>query len=298
MTQLIDIPALNGKEGPHKRVWEVTTLPCPKHARDWERILRCKPTKQTLRQYALHTKELAGHDIARWMVDLSGVVLLSGEPGVGKTTLANGFANEYAKILGKPTRLFTLQTQHLLSHLLGESSKELAKAFEPIRFAAGQGPCVLQVEEIEQISFARDKVITSSDPTDLVRFVDQLLEEIDSLQEFSEAVIIGTSNFSVVLDKAFVSRADLVLTVPLPDLQTRLAILQARCKTLQPLGLLLDGDELTAIAKAAEGLSGRTLGKLFPQTYFHGVAYEDMSVDDVLQTLSKSHMKEPQNAGS
>jgi SpoVK/Ycf46/Vps4 family AAA+-type ATPase len=141
-------------------------------------------------------------------------------------------------------------------------------------------------------------VITSSDPTDLVRFVDQLLTEIDSLQEFSDALVVGTSNFSVVLDKAFVSRADLALTVPLPDLQTRLAILQTRCKTLRPLGLLLDGDELTAIAKASEGLTGRTLGKLFPQTYFHGVAYEDMSVDDVLQTLTKSHMKETQNAGS
>ena len=295
MTQLIDIPALNGKESPHKRMWDVIPLPCPQLAHDWERILRCKPTKQALRHYAMHTKELADHGIPRSEVDLSGVVLLWGEPGVGKTTLAHGFANVFATTLGKPTRLFALQTEHLLSHLLGQSPKELAKAFEGIRFAAEQGPCVLLVDEIETISYARDKVITTSDPTDLVRFVDQLLAEIDSLQEFSEALVIGTSNFSDVIDRAFVSRADLVLKVPLPDLPTRLAILQARLKTLSPLGLLLDSDELTAIAKASEGLSGRTLGKLFPKTYFHGVAYEDMSVDDVLTTITESHMKETQN---
>jgi SpoVK/Ycf46/Vps4 family AAA+-type ATPase len=99
-----------------------------------------------------------------------------------------------------------------------------------------------------------------------------------------------------VIDKAFVSRADLVLKVPLPDLPTRLAILQARAKILRPLGLLLDTEELTVIAKAAEGLSGRTLGKLFPRTYFHGVAYEDMSVDDVLATITEAHlMKENAN---
>ena len=294
MSPLIDTIGRDGVDNSLKRMWEVKTLPCPENARSWHSILRVKATKQALQHYAEHTKVLSDHDIPRSELDLSGVVLLHGDPGVGKTTLARGFANVYATTLGKPTRLFALHTERMFSELLGQSAKELAKVFEGIRFAAAQGSCVVLVDEIEAISYARKKVISTSDPTDLVRFVDQLLQGIDSLQQFSDAVVVGTSNFSEVIDDALWSRADLILKIPLPDIQTRLAILQARCKTLTPLGLRLESDELAALAKEADGLSGRTLGKLFPRTCFaHGVSYDDMSVQDVLATIHEAHsMKE------
>jgi SpoVK/Ycf46/Vps4 family AAA+-type ATPase len=286
----------NGSKRLSTRLWEVIPLPDAKYAYFWNCILRSKDTKQPLHQFIIHTKELADHGIARRELDQSGVILICGAPGVGKTTIAKGFANEFAKIQGQPTRLFTLHTEHLLSELLGQSAKELGKAFEGLRFAAEQGPCVLLVDEIEAISFARNKVINSSDPSDLVRFVDQLFRDIDSLQPYPHAVVVGTSNFPDVIDEAFLSRADLVLKMPLPDLQTRQAILQARCKTLMPLGLMLQSDELLAIAKASEGLSGRTIGKLFSRTFFaQWVSYEDMRVEDVLTTITQAHMKESTN---
>ena len=96
---------------------------------------------------------------------------------------------------------------------------------------------------------------------------------------------------------AFAGRADLALKIPLPDLPTRQAILQARVKTLTPLGLTLSGEELTTLAKEADGLSGRTIGKVFPKTRIEkGVAYEEMSMEDVLATIREAHMtKETQN---
>ena len=175
MPQIIDTPALDGKESSLKRLWDVTNLPDAENARMWNSILRSTPIKQALQQYALHTKELADHGIPRYALDLSGVVLLCGPPGVGKTTLAHGFANEFAKTQGQLTRLFALRTEHLFSELLGQSPKELAKAFTGLRFAAEDSPCVLLVDEIEAIAFARNKVISSSDPSDLVRFVDRTL---------------------------------------------------------------------------------------------------------------------------
>jgi SpoVK/Ycf46/Vps4 family AAA+-type ATPase len=226
------------------------------------------------------------------------VVILCGEPGVGKTTLANGFANEFAKIQAQPTHLYALPTDRLFSELLGQSVKELAKTFAGIRLLAEQGPLVVLVDEIEAISFDRTKLITSSDPSDLVRFCDQLFRDIDSLQQYPQAIVVGTTNFPSVIDQAFWSRADLVLTIPLPDLQTRQAILQARMRTLSPLGLMLSGEELTVLAREAEGMSGRTLGKLFARTYFEkGVAYEDMSVEDVLATIAKERMKKETENG-
>jgi SpoVK/Ycf46/Vps4 family AAA+-type ATPase len=192
--------------------------------------------------------------------------------------------------MGQSTQLFCLHTERLFSELLGQSVKELAKAFAGLRFAAGQGPCVLLVDEIETIAYARDKVVNTSDPTDLIRFVDELLSDIDSLREFSDALVIGTSNFSEVIDKAFVSRADVVLQIGLPDLPTRQAILQARLKTLSALGLMLSTDDVHSLARQADGLSGRSLGKLFSQTYFaRGVSYEEMSMDDVLWTITQAH---------
>jgi pachytene checkpoint protein 2 len=297
MPQAVESHGSNGASRPSKRLWDVTPLPDAEHARLWEKILRAKSDKLTLRSFALHTKDLADHCIPRSEVDQSGVILLCGPPGVGKTTLAGGFANEYAKIQGQLTRLVALDTKRLFSEFLGQSAKELGKAFEGLRIIAEQSPVVMVIDEIETISYARNKVINTSDPTDLVRFVDQLLKEIDSLQEYPQAVVVGTSNFSDVIDEAFWSRADLVLQMCLPDLQTRQAILQARLKTLSPLGLMLQSDEVLALAKATEGLSGRTLGKLFPRTYFEkGVSYEEMSVDDVLATITNTQRKEESNA--
>ena len=297
MPQFIDTPALDGKESSPKRLWDVTSLPDAENARKWQSILRSTAIKQSLKHYALHTKEIADHGIPRSDLDLSGVVLLCGPPGVGKTTLAHGFANEYAKTQGLLTRLFDLRTEHLFSELLGQSPKELAKAFTGLRFAAEQSPCVLLVNEIEAIAFARNKVISSSDPSDLVRFVDQLYREIDSLQAYPNALVVGTSNFPEVIDGAFWERADLVLQIGLPDLPTRQAILQARLRTVSALGLMLSTDEVLSLAKAADGMSGRTLGKLFSRTYFEqGVAYADMSVEHILATITRTPMKEPSDA--
>jgi SpoVK/Ycf46/Vps4 family AAA+-type ATPase len=297
MTQLIDTPALDGKESSRKRLWDVTSLPDAVNARRWNSILRYTSIKQSLKNYGLHTKEIADHNIPRSDLDLSGVVLLCGPPGVGKTTLAHGFANEYAKTQGQPTRLFALHTEHLFSEWLGQSAKELAKAFAGLRFSAEDCACVLLVDEIEAIAFARSKVISSSDPSDLVRFVDQLYREIDSLQAYPNALVVGTSNFPEVIDAAFWSRADLVVQIGLPDLPTRQAILQARLRTVSRLGLALATDEVLALAKAAEGMSGRSLGKLFSRTYFEqGVAYADMSVEHVLATITQTHLKEPSDA--
>ena len=112
-------------------------------------------------------------------------------------------------------------------------------------------------------------------------------------------MVIGTSNFSEVIDKAFLSRADLVLQLPLPDLPTRQALLQARVRTLRPLGLMLSSEELTTLAKESEGLSGRILGKIFPKTYCEkGVAYDDMSMEDVLATIAEAHMMKETHHGT
>ena len=129
----------DGVEDRLHRLWNIKKLPDPEFARDWDRILETKPIKSALLNYASLTKDVLDAGISRADLDLSGLVLLKGAPGTGKTTLAKGFSNVVATALGTTT-LFTLRTQNVFSEWLGRSAKELGKAFAPVHVASEQGP--------------------------------------------------------------------------------------------------------------------------------------------------------------
>lgn len=298
MTQKLNGADTAAGEGALGRLWDVKTLPSAEYVRDWDSIQGYKVVKAILRRYAVLTKRFAEGKVARREQDMSGLLLLIGPPGTGKSTLARGFANQFALAMGGQARIFRLRTDQVFSEWLGQSAKELGKAFDTLRFAAEQGPTVVLVDEIEAITFARKKVINSADPSDLVRSVDRLLQEIDALQRFPHTIVVGTSNFDEVIDDAFWSRADLVIRFSLPDQAARAAILQARRRGLQPLGLSLQREDLAEIAKAAEGLSGRALGKLFVQTFLRReVDFEEITVEDVLDTLKELQPKKEEIHG-
>jgi SpoVK/Ycf46/Vps4 family AAA+-type ATPase len=79
-------------------------------------------------------------------------------------------------------------------------------------------------------------------------------------------VFVATSNFPTAIDGAFMSRADLVLTVSPPDGDGRIEILRdtllGMSDAFPPLGILAKSRELADVARAAEGLDGRAMRKL------------------------------------
>jgi SpoVK/Ycf46/Vps4 family AAA+-type ATPase len=105
-----------------------------------------------------------------------------------------------------------------------------------------------------------------ANPIDVHRAVDAALVGLDRLaKEFSDLVILATSNFEGSLDQAFISRADVVLRVPLPDVEARLTILaDSTAHVMDAFPGSTIGASLDVLRRAAElsdGMDARRLRK-------------------------------------
>lgn len=187
---------------------------------------------------------------------LSRLIVLAGEPGTGKSTTAIGLANTVAEISGEEAILLSANAEQFLSEMESRGPKTVKLGFDLIRVAASRQRVFVIIDEVEQLGFAREKVIGSGDPSDIVRGVDVLLRELDTLKEFSNVLVIATTNLTQVVDSALLSRADLKITFRLPDKATREIILG---DTFAASNVRIDWNDLEDLASRSQGLSGREL---------------------------------------
>ena len=77
------------------------------------------------------------------IVPSHGILLLTGPPGNGKTTLAKGLANEVARVIRGKVRFLQIDPHALASSSLGKSQREVTKLFQQtIPEHANEGPCI------------------------------------------------------------------------------------------------------------------------------------------------------------
>jgi pachytene checkpoint protein 2 len=236
----------------------------------WDRIVIDPAIKDRILNHALMAIGLRKAGIGGVGLPLHGLMLLNGFPGVGKTTLARGLASAVAANLGNrygTVRLVDVNMHLLPSELLGRTQRNITQLFqEELPALAEDGPIVVVLDEVEVLAVSRSEASLDINPADVFRGTAALLAALDWIsREAPGVLVVGTTNLAGALDEAVVSRADLVIELPLPSTEVVREIL---ADTLTELGRhfpacaeLARADQLDEVAKLLGSIDGRQARK-------------------------------------
>jgi hypothetical protein len=129
-------------------------------------------------------------------------ILLTGQPGTGKTTLAEALAEALL------IPMYVVRYEGLIASYLGETASRLHQLFE---FVSARH-CVLFFDEFDAIGKERGD---EHETGEIKRVVNSLLLQMDALPSY--VVVVGASNHPELLDRAAWRRFQVRLELPMPS---------------------------------------------------------------------------------
>ena len=214
--------------------------------------------------------EIAGAEIPRG-------VLLEGPPGTGKTLLAKAIASE------ADANFISIAASEFVEVYVGLGASKIRSLFKKAR---ENKPCIIFIDEIDAVGRQRGAGVNLSND-EREQTLNQLLAEMDGFADNEGILIMGATNRKDVLDQALLrpGRFDRLLTVPLPDVTSRLSILKVHSRNKQ-----LEKDvDLNFLADLTSGFSGAQLKNLMNEGAIHAAreGKSKISRDNLLEALDK-----------
>ena len=177
-------------------------------------------------------------------------ILMVGAPGTGKTLLAKAIAGE------ADAAFFSISGSDFVEMFVGVGASRVRDMFEQARKTT---PCLVFIDEIDAVGRSRGHGLGGGND-EREQTLNALLVEMDGFDTQEGIIIIAATNRPDVLDPALLrpGRFDRQITVNLPDVRGREAILKVHAKNVK----LEPGVDLSVIARGTPGYSGAELANL------------------------------------
>ncbi len=177
-------------------------------------------------------------------------ILMVGPPGTGKTLLAKAIAGE------ADAAFFSISGSDFVEMFVGVGASRVRDMFEQAR---KNTPCLIFIDEIDAVGRSRGHGLGGGND-EREQTLNALLVEMDGFDTQEGIIIIAATNRPDVLDPALLrpGRFDRQLTVNLPDVRGREAILKVHAKNVK----LSPSVDLSVIARGTPGYSGAELANL------------------------------------
>jgi pachytene checkpoint protein 2 len=279
-------------------------MPDPEFANLWDSIVVHQTVKDRLLRSVALTLRLRA-ELPFETTALHGLALLYGPPGTGKTTLGRGLAYHLAPLTQRrKARFIEINPHGLMSAEHGQSQRKVTELLtEYVPSLAEDGmPTVVLLDEVESMAVARSEASLAANPADVHRATDAVLNAIDLNAASPNLLFVATSNFTGALDEAFLSRVDVAIHVPAPDLAGVLAILRATLKGMSPafpsLAKLACDKRLEKVAQELVGTDGRRVRKTISEAMLGRletvVEPGQLTIEDLLSATARiKHNEHP-----